>query len=287
MLRKLVLIGLVCLLALGCLVVLFSWISRPAQAALVQQSGASRNVSVFGKYSLSADNENTLGVTSVNSILIPSIMKGCFPSFSDDFSNPASGWGSYSDANVTLGYLNGEYRIATNPNWIAWVTQDFGTSNFQVELDTRYASQNLDGIGGIMFSLNSSGFYMYSVIDGFYSLWRIDSSWNTYALVPWTYAPSVIRPGYEINHMKVVRNGSTIAIYANNTLLTSKTDSTYQGTEVGMISGAFDYYFDQRFDNFIMYTGTCVGVLGTSSLENQSAQVGFFQLEPGAGFTKP
>ncbi len=287
MLRKFVLFGLVCLLAIGCLVVLFSWISHPAQAAPVQQGGSSGNLDNFGKHFLSADDENSLQVTRATSILIPSIMKGCFPSFTDDFSNPASGWGSYSDAYVTLGYLSGEYRIATAPNWIAWTTQDFGTSNFQVELDTRYTSQSLDGIGGIMFSLNSSGFYLFSVIDGYYSLWSVDSSWNTSALVPWTYAPSVINPGYEINHMKVVRNGSTIAIYANNQLLNSLTNSTYQGTRVGMISGAFDSYFDQRFDNFILYTGSCVGTLGTSAPENQAPLVGSYQLEPGAGFTKP
>lgn len=287
--HKLVLISLVVLLGIGCVVLLVGYVSHPAQAASNELDRLQTLQNSSGK-----DLSNSAGrvgpmVAETYTTYVPCVLKLCLPTYSDDFSNPTSGWTNQSGTGYSLGYINGEYRIATDPDWFAWTLRDFGTSNFQVELDTRPASAVLDGSGGIMFSADAVGFYLFELYDGWYALWSVDASssiWQWTPLVNWTFNQS-IHTGYATNHLKVVRNGATISIYANDLLLNTVSSSTHIGTLLGMASGAYDYFYDQRFDNFKLFTGSCIGVQGSVISENQAPSFGAIQLEQGSGHTKP
>ena len=54
------------------------------------------------------------------------------------------------------------------------------------------------------------------------------------------------------------RGGSGISLYANGQLLTSVTDGTYRGARIGISAGAFSANYDGGFDNFAVYTGSCI-----------------------------
>lgn len=288
--HKLFLISSAFFLGFGSVVVLFIYGSHLAQATAEVQDWPQSNINISAK-GLSTNTEKVeVIVTETYTTFLPCVMKVCLPVFSDDFSNPDSGWGSESGTDYSVGYYEGEYRITLNPGWWAWSLQDFGTSNFQVELDAWPAPSYPYGVGGIVFNADDYGFYLFEISNGYYSLWSIDwSTWNGTDLVSWTYLPSVIYPGYATNHLKVIRNGSAITIYANNQLLNTVSDNTYHGTRVGMMAGFVIQYetFDQRFDNFKLYTGSCIGVQGNMTMENRSSNFGAIQMKQVSEFAKP
>jgi hypothetical protein len=288
--NKYLLLVVVFLLVIGCVVGQSAWLIRAAQAAAQDQNWQPINSEIPGKDLTTFGNKTGPMTTNVNTIFLPCIMAPCLPYFSDNFSNLGSGWANVTATNYSLGYYSGWYRITTNPGWFAWSVQDFGTSDFRLELDTKIASQYLDGSGGILFNATSNGFYQFEVVDGYYVLWSVDTStsyWDWTPLVDWTYLPSVIHTGHETNHMKLVRSGSTIKIYANNQLLNTLTSSSYQGTLLGMASGAYDHFFDQRFDNFALYTDPCIGAQSITAPQDRAPDYGAIQLDYLSGYTRP
>jgi uncharacterized repeat protein (TIGR01451 family) len=219
-------------------------------------------------------------------VFLPCALRACLPTDLDDFSNPASGWSSESGDVYGMGYQNGEYYIAVNEGWIAWSLRDFGVSDFKIEVDT-WPRVNLDGGAGIMFSTTDNGFYLFEISDGWYSLWRVDGvNWNWTPLIDWTYSPTV-HPGIQVNRLGVVRVGSNIKIYANGQILGSVDDGTYRGTWSGMASEAYNGYFDSRFDNFALYTGTCIGAQSVVLAKDQAASSDATYIESGAAHTSP
>ena len=185
-----------------------------------------------------------------------------------------------------MGYQNGQYYVAVNEDWMAWSLQDFGVSDFRMAVDT-WPGATLNGSAGLMFSVTDYGFYMFEVNDGWYSLWRNDAYyWDWIPLIDWTYSPAV-HPGYQVNRLQVVRIGSNIKVYANGQYLGSVDDGTYRGTWSGFASEAYTGYFDGRFDNFSMYTGSCIGAKLVNLPLNRSASFDAVFIKPGTGHSVP
>ena len=216
---------------------------------------------------------------------IPCASKACLPIFADNFSDPSSGWAIASGEGYRMGYDNGRYFIAVNENWMAWSLLDFGLMDFRIEVDT-WPAVSLDGTAAVMFSATNSGFYTFEIIDGYYSVWRVNANnWSWTPLINWTPSPA-IHPGYQVNRMKVIRNGSSILVYANDQLLGSLNDGTYRGTVSGMTSEAFTGYFDGRFDNFALYDD-CLGTKTIGIPFNRTSSFGGYWIAPVSGHTRP
>ncbi len=227
----------------------------------------------------------TINITPYT-VYIPCASRACLPTYYDDFSNPASGWSIERDEDYSIGYANGEYFITSNPGWIVWSMRDFAVSDYRLEVYQRPAV-SLDGATGIMFEINEYGFYLLEVSDGWYALWRVDAYyWDWIPLIDWTYS-SDIRPGFQTNRMMVERIGNNIAVYANNKLLGSVNDGYYHGTWIGMTSSANTAFFDGRFDNFAVYTGSCVGSNTSGVLLDSLPFSNPVWAAPGSGHTRP
>jgi hypothetical protein len=196
---------------------------------------------------------------------LPLVAKPCLPAYNDDFSNPASGWPIVNNTNYAMGYLNGEYRIKVKrANWMAYLWDDFGASDFRVEVDARPAAHLAGGVG-LIFGRTENGYYLFEVSDGSFIVLRHDSwsgTWTT--LVDWTSSPA-IRKGAETNHLKVIRSGTGISLYVNGQPVGGTTDSTHTGAGLGIAADAFSANFDGRFDNFAVYTGACAGAANTQA----------------------
>ena len=191
-------------------------------------------------------------------IFLPCIFNTCGPLFTDDFSDPASGWLIENYPEYSTAYLNGEYQILLKAqDYMAFNWIDFGASDYRVEVDARPAG-HLDGGVGLIFGGTDSGFYLFELSNGGYALWRIESGpWIWTTLIDWTDS-TAINSGSLPNRLKVVREGASIALYANDQLLTTVSDSTYTGSLLGVEAGTVPVDFDGRFDNFAVYTGTCI-----------------------------
>ena len=194
----------------------------------------------------------------------------------DNFSNPKSGWEVSDDAIARLRYLNGEYQVLVKQaDYTVGATRDFGENNYSVEVDGRAVS-HLNGAYGLIFSRTGGGYYLYWVDDGAFGLWRLDraqGAWTT--LIDWTPS-AAIRPGNQVNRLRVVRQGSAIMLYANGDVVGKADDGTYISGEAGMAAGAGAADFDSRFDNFqINYVSTAAGqAVPQGLLEGASAGTG-------------
>lgn len=205
---------------------------------------------------------------------LPCALRACQITFSDDFSDPNSGWAIIDETDYSMEYYMGHYRMSLSEGWIAWSLLDFGVSDYRVEVDVLPVI-SLDGGMGIFFSATEDGFYLFEIIDGYYSLWRTDyNSWNWIALIDWTYS-STVHPGYQTNRLAVERQGSQIKVYANNVLLGTVSDSTYLGTLAGMAVEAYFGSFDGSFDNFLLSSTDCLEIQGGQELLGRPVNAAF------------
>lgn len=195
-------------------------------------------------------------------IYLPITIKPCFPMYADDFSNPASGWPVVDNGDVRVEYINGEYRILVRPTqYGALVRPGFQAADYSVSASLRNPN-GVDGSYGIIFGIASdwSTFYTLEIYpDGWYGIYRYNPS-NVTPLAE-AFSPAIYQ-GTATNQIKVVRNGASINAYANGQLLASVIDSNYMGSRyVGLVAFSYDQpNVDIRFDNFTVYSSSCVGI---------------------------
>lgn len=197
--------------------------------------------------------------TFSNHVYLPLVARNYCSPFSDNFSNPASGWPIADDGQVRYEYLNGEYRMLVRPtdSW-AGASPGVNCSDYTVAVDVRNATST-DGTYGLIFGLSDDWqqFYTFEIgPDGYYYLWRYDS--GNWIQLPSGYSPS-IHTGIGTNRLEIKRTGAQIKAYANNQLLINTSDGTYTGLRrMGLIATSYTQpNVDARFDNFVVCAPGC------------------------------
>jgi hypothetical protein len=250
--HRLFLIGLVSVLGLGCAGLLLGLAAQQAQAMPAML---------------------TLQQVPPYKVFLPCILKACLNTYSDDFSDPGSGWDVISETYISMGYLNGEYQMTTQLGWGANSTQDLGVSDYRVEVDAHIV-QGSDGGTGILFGATADGYYDFEISEGLFGLWRYDdNSGNWTTLIDWTQSSAVL-PYDQVNRLAVDRKGASMTVYVNGQMLGTVNDGTYTGTAVGMEVYSYGHYVDGRFDNFLLSTGSCIMPDKVTSLTNHGSLFG-------------
>lgn len=187
----------------------------------------------------------------------PSATAASPTTFTDDFSNPKSGWKIDSDANYEQGYAAGEYFVkfkewgtvlSTNQNlMIAW-------DNVTVEVDVKVLT-NFNEYAGIGIrvtnnAMNSLGFYVMPG-TGMWAIGRVVNDDLTFLVKP--TVSDAIKKGNAVNRLKVVAQGATLQFYINGQSVGTANDPkpvpgavTLEAArpESGKVAA------DVRFDNF-------------------------------------
>jgi hypothetical protein len=210
--------------------------------------------------------------------------QSCPAYYTDNFSDPASGWLVDEDSNRRYAYTDGQYQIwVKNPAAGWWATPGAKATDFTASVSARRTS-GASGAYGIRFGISEDwpdlSYYEFIVEDTYYSIWRYDSAGWT-ALRDWT-ASSHISTGTNWNRLKVIRNGASIAVYANNQLLTTVSDSSLAGLRrIGLVAQSpDDSGLDARFDDFSLYPASC----GASAA---GAAGGGFEMGDPGGYEAP
>lgn len=212
-----------------------------------------------------------------NSVYLPAILKSsggsCPAYYTDDFSNPGSGWSVSDNSQRKFGYVGGQYQIWVKVPFTGWsVTPGAKATDFTASVSARRASGNTGGYG-IIFGINEdwSEWYEFDIGPNNYSIWKYNNGIWT-ALRNWTSSPYV-KTGTNWNRLKVIRGGSSISVYVNNQLLATLTDGSFTGLRrIGLTAGSSSVGNDTRFDNLSLYPASCgVG----------AAETGFEMGEPG------
>lgn len=182
------------------------------------------------------------------------------PDFSDDFSNPTSGWDVGSSSNDRgenigkRGYVSGEYFIESMPN--TGLGASYGTglvySDFVAEMDARF----IFGVGQAMWGFNfrqptflTNRYEIKVGVEGGGMMLTVVKPSQTVFLAQ-VAAP--LRPEGQANHLFVIAKGSTIAVYMNGEPVIFARDETHTRGGMSLFTGSNDPSVGARvhFDNF-------------------------------------
>jgi hypothetical protein len=138
---------------------------------------------------------------------------------------------------------NGEYSMLLKTKGSRWAYYTEEYSDFVLEVDGHIVSGPADFEYGVVFRVakEGKGFYGFTVTrGGSYSVFRYQNGDYT-DLVKYT-ASSAIKSGLAMNRLKVVAQGRQIALYVNDTWLTTIADSN-------LTTGGFGLYVNTESDN--------------------------------------
>lgn len=173
--------------------------------------------------------------------------------FSDDFSDPESGWAIDEDG--AYGYADEAYQITVEPNVYRWVVQeDESYTDVSLEVEITHASGNVDAYAGLICRSNEDG-YFYADISpaGDFTIGQIVGE-EVVVLSEWTESDAIDTTEGAVNLLVLDCVGDTISAYANGELLDSVTVEAVAGG-FGMEAGNSEAAQEAAtisFDNFVL-----------------------------------
>jgi hypothetical protein len=174
------------------------------------------------------------------------------PTFTDDFSDPESGWPQADDATATSGYVNGAFRLLVKTVQTAsWVVGGPNFGDVDVEATGRAVGSDQDKSYGLLFGARDLATYdafQIDPIDGTFALLaHTDQGWTT--VLDWAPSPSILR-NTATNTLRVVRRGAAITLYANGDQLATVSQPGVSAGRLGLLvanyadSAGAEVYFD-------------------------------------------
>lgn len=215
--------------------------------------------------------------TLENHTFLPAIARNYCSDYSDDFSNPASGWPIGGHEYYDYGYLDGEYRIHSKRAGYFYIfsAPSCVRENYVVEVDARWTGAT-GAWQGLVFGIvgDFQQYYLFAINTdyGLFTLLHRDNSAGAWNSIVSPTNTNGINGGNATNHLKVIRQGSEITLIVNNTTLGVFYDSRATGlTGAGIVSMPYDDrpVSDARFDNF-----SIARLPGTSSLSFRPDEIG-------------
>lgn len=177
--------------------------------------------------------------------------------FADDFSNPDSGWETWTDANGSfVAYQNNGLRILVNDQQFDyWSRTGKRFMDTRIEVDAiKLAGPNDNDFGLICRYQDRNNFYAFLISsDGYAGIIKVeDGKYNVLNGKEMAYSQS-IRQGEALNHLQADCFGQTLALAVNGELVVQSQDSSYAAGEVGVIAGTnAKPGVDIFFDNFVV-----------------------------------
>jgi len=177
------------------------------------------------------------------------------PDWSDDFASGGD-WPLYNDGHVTMQLSDGALEMTSlvanrKDPWDSWMATDAILSDVYLELSaTPGECSGLDRYGMIVrANPQATKAYMFGFsCGGEYSL-RLWDGEKLFMLQAWQISQFINRGPNQTNRLGLLARGQTLALYANDTLLTTIVDETYREGAFGLFSGAANTdRFTVRFD---------------------------------------
>lgn len=173
------------------------------------------------------------------------VLAGCMSTsapFTDDFSDPASGWGASSHETYVRGYQQGRYLMQIDvPGWFIWTTA--GRSFDDVDLEVVVRSERVsDNHYGLFCRYTEGQFYYFAIsTDGYYAIFRRTEDGD---LLPLTgramlRSPLIRTDGTE-NRLQAVCQEDELRFFINGEQAVRITDDTLTRGDIGMAAGTLD-----------------------------------------------
>jgi serine/threonine protein kinase len=179
------------------------------------------------------------------------------PLFSDDFSNPGSGWDTTNGSTYVTDYYQGWYRIyVIDANTQVWANPSLNFTDTIIDVDA-YKSGGVDdnNFGVICRYQDVDNFYYFLISsDGYYGILRKVNGQSQALGADSLQRTDTIIQGTATNHIVAECIGSTLTLYVNGQFVASQYDTTFSSGDVGLTAGTYSQGgTDILFDNFVVY----------------------------------
>lgn len=176
--------------------------------------------------------------------------------FSDDFSNPSSGWPTEQNAVGEYGYLTDGYHIFIDRTDKAlWASIDQEFDNVSIYVDAKPAITGASGYYGLLCRIQDEQNFYYFVIqsNGDYTIGKYkDAGFQSLFADGWRRS-AAIHINDQSNRLRADCAGNTLRFYANNILLGEATDADFTIGFSGLVAAALDSQsFEVVFNNFLI-----------------------------------
>lgn len=177
--------------------------------------------------------------------------------YEDDFSNPASGWETWSDANGSfVAYQNGGLRILVKDSQFDyWSRPGKRFVDARVEVDAiKLAGPNDNDFGLICRYQDRNNFYAFlASSDGYAGILKVEDGKYKVISGPELGYTSALHQNEALNHLQADCIGASLALSINGQVAAQVQDNSFAAGEVGVIAGttatpAVDIFFD----NFVV-----------------------------------
>ncbi|MCX7683585.1 MAG: DUF1080 domain-containing protein [Anaerolineae bacterium] len=173
--------------------------------------------------------------------------------WSDDFSNPASGWKAESDAAAEVAYYNGVLRILIKaPNSLAWASAGRAFSDFRLTVEASQVSGPDNNEYGVLVRMQDpEHFYRFSISgDGYYLVSKHDGeNWGILSGQDWTPSEA-IHTGQATNLLEILCRGTEMTFSVNGIQVAQVRDASYTRGDIALYAGAFfETEVEVHFDN--------------------------------------
>lgn len=174
--------------------------------------------------------------------------------FSDDFSNPPGGWGTWKRGGATVDYYNGGLRIlVAQDQFDFWSVagQKFADASIEVDATKNSGPDNND-FGIVCRYQNKDNFYLLvASSDGYYGIAKMAAGQYSMIGADQLQYSSIVAHGRATNHLRADCIGSTLVLFFNGEKLIEAQDHDFTSGDVGVIAGAYATPgVDILFDNF-------------------------------------
>ena len=174
--------------------------------------------------------------------------------FSDDFSNPNSGWPASENAQGKYSYQADEYHISVyEMNAAPWTSTNRQDDNVSISVDARPVTEGANGYYGLLCRIRDDQNFYYFVIqnNGDYAIGKYKE--GVFQPLEGWRGSDAIHPGNQTNHLQADCVGNTLRFYVNNVMLGEVTDTDFISGFSGLIADALDTQgFEAAFDNFLI-----------------------------------
>jgi len=176
--------------------------------------------------------------------------------FSDDFSNPNSGWDTWAQNNSTVMYQDGALRFIINQQQYSyWSRPGKRYADARIRVDaTRMGGTEDNDMGIICRYKNEENYYAFLISsDGYGGIVKVkDGQYHLLTGETLEYIEAV-KTGSETNTIGADCVGRSLGLLVNGVLALSAEDGDFSSGEVGLIAGTYDQPgADISFDNFVV-----------------------------------
>ena len=178
--------------------------------------------------------------------------------FSDDFSDPNSGWDRVNETDYLSDYYENAYRILVNKDMMdTWANpDDLSFVDVSIEADATKNGGPDDNDFGLICRYQDLDHYYYGIItsDGYYGIIKSSSDGSDALGRDSLGYSDLIHQGFTTNLIRFDCIGDMLTLYVDGVQLDQQTDSEYPSGNVGLTAGTYKKpATDILFDNFKVY----------------------------------